>query len=71
MLGRWLRRARTLFRRGRVKDEIQRELEFHVEMEAAERERRGAGPRPKRIERHSETSAVYRPSAKRCTTCAD
>jgi predicted permease len=42
MIGRWLRRARTLLRRDGVKDEIQRELEFHIEMEAAERERRGA-----------------------------
>ena len=44
MIGRWVRRAGTLFRRSRVKDEIQRELEFHLDMEAAERERRGASP---------------------------
>ncbi len=42
MVAKWLRRAKTLVRRGRVKDEIQRELEFHIQMETAERERRGA-----------------------------
>jgi putative ABC transport system permease protein len=41
MFGKLLRRFRTLTRRSRVDDEIQRELEFHVAMEMAERERRG------------------------------
>jgi predicted permease len=42
MVGRIVRRIRTLFNQGRVKDEIARELEFHVDMETAERARRGA-----------------------------
>jgi putative ABC transport system permease protein len=41
MFGKLLRRFRTLTRRSRVDDEIQRELEFHVAMEMAERECRG------------------------------
>src|SRR5687767_12355706 len=44
MTARLLRRLRTLWHRDRVEDEIQRELEFHVAMEAAERERRGLSP---------------------------
>ncbi|HJR60431.1 MAG TPA: ABC transporter permease [Vicinamibacterales bacterium] len=44
MLGRLFRRARTLARRDRVDDEIRRELEFHIAMETAERERRGLPP---------------------------
>ena len=42
MVGRIFRRGRTLWRRNRVKDEIQRELDFHIAMEAAAREDRGA-----------------------------
>ena len=44
MFGRTLRRLRTLTHPARVEDEIQRELEFHLAMEAAERERRGLSP---------------------------
>jgi predicted permease len=39
---RLLRRVLTLLRLRRVDDEIRRELDFHVQMEAADRERRGA-----------------------------
>src|SRR5688572_9010984 len=44
MLGKLFRRVRTLARRHRVDDEIRRELEFHIAMETAERERRGLAP---------------------------
>ncbi len=41
MIGKIVRRMRTLFSRDRVKDEIRRELEFHIDMETAERARHG------------------------------
>ena len=41
MIGKIVRRVRTLFSRDRVKDEIRRELEFHIDMETAERARHG------------------------------
>ena len=41
MTGRFVRRLRTLVNRTRVKDEIQRELASHVEMEVDARQRRG------------------------------
>jgi len=41
MLTRLFRRLRTLRQRDRAKDDIRREMEFHIEMEAAHRERRG------------------------------
>ncbi len=40
-IGRMLRRARTLLRRRRVDDEVARELDFHLEMEAERRARGG------------------------------
>jgi putative ABC transport system permease protein len=42
--GKLFRRFRTLLHASRVEDDIQRELEFHIAMEAAERERRGLSP---------------------------
>ena len=41
MTGRFVRRLRTLVNRARVKDEIQRELASHIEMEVEARQRRG------------------------------
>ena len=38
---RLVRRLRTLTRRSRVKDDIRRELDFHIEMEADKRQRQG------------------------------
>ena len=38
---RLVRRLRTLARRSRVKDDIRRELDFHIEMEAEKRRRQG------------------------------
>ena len=44
MIGRIVRRVRTLINRGQVNDEIKRELEFHIDMEADARARRGLSP---------------------------
>jgi predicted permease len=44
MVSRIIRRLRTLRARDRVKDDIRRELDFHVTMEAEQRERRGMPP---------------------------
>ena len=44
MIGRIVRRVRTLIHRGQVNDEIKRELEFHIDMEADARARRGLSP---------------------------
>ncbi len=44
MVGRYLRRLRTLTSRDRVKDEISREIAFHVEMEIEQRVRQGLSP---------------------------
>jgi putative ABC transport system permease protein len=41
MLTKLFRRLRTLRQRGRVKDDIRREMEFHIDMEAEHRRRRG------------------------------
>ena len=38
---RFVRRLRTLTQRSRVKDDIRRELDFHIEMEAEKRQRQG------------------------------
>jgi putative ABC transport system permease protein len=38
---RFVRRLRTLARRSRVKDDIRRELDFHIEMEAEKRQQQG------------------------------
>ena len=44
MLTKLFRRLRTLRQRDRVKDDIRREMEFHIEMEAEHRRRRGMTP---------------------------
>jgi predicted permease len=43
-VGRLLRRVRTLLRRRKVDDEVARELDFHIEMEALQRARAGLQP---------------------------
>jgi len=40
----WLKRVRTLFRRGAMERELDAELEFHLDMLAAEYVRQGAAP---------------------------
>jgi predicted permease len=48
MLSRLFRRIRTLRHRDRVKEDIRREMDFHIEMETETRARRGMDPREAR-----------------------